>query len=82
MFVLILVIYIAGLPPAISVEMHDFAKEEKCNEAGALVQALARTELNSGAKVAWRCLNKEESTVRTRIGEGAVPTQHQHFREE
>lgn len=77
MFVLIVIIYIAGVPPAISVAMHDFAKQDKCNEAGMVVQAMARTQLASGAKVVWRCLDKDEGTVRTRLGERVVPAPHQ-----
>lgn len=81
MFVLVLVIYIVGVPPAppsIAVVMHDFAKEEKCLEVATITQALVRTSLQSGGKVVWRCVAKGESIVRTRIGEEVVPALRQH----
>lgn len=77
MYVLVLVIYILGVPPAppsIAVVMHDFAKQEKCEEVATLTQAMIRTQLETGGKVVWRCVSKEESVVRTRIGEEVVPT--------
>lgn len=78
LFVLLLVIYIGGVPPVLAVEVHDFKTKQGCEQAATLIQAMVRTELKTGGKVVWRCVEADPPD-RTRVGwsEG-VPAPRQH----
>lgn len=61
MYVLIVVVFMAGQVPFVM--LHDFAKQERCENAGAVIEAIIRTGFKSGAEVQWQCMAKQESAV-------------------
>ena len=63
MYVLIVVVFLAGDVPFLA--LHDFAKQERCENAGKLIEVMVREgfSTNTGAQVLWQCMPKQESAV-------------------